>query len=36
MSWAGDQNVDFSYADGIASVIPAALSLGMSGDSTRL
>uniref|UniRef100_H2YA46 Glycoside hydrolase family 31 N-terminal domain-containing protein n=1 Tax=Ciona savignyi TaxID=51511 RepID=H2YA46_CIOSA len=30
-SWAGDQNVDFSYADGMASVIPAALSLGMSG-----
>ncbi|XP_078489149.1 sulfoquinovosidase-like [Ciona intestinalis] len=30
-SWAGDQNVDFSYADGLASVIPAALSLGISG-----
>ena len=32
MSWAGDQNVDFSYADGLASTIPAALSLGMSGE----
>ncbi|XP_022090149.1 uncharacterized protein LOC110979015 [Acanthaster planci] len=31
MSWAGDQFVDFSLADGLASVIPAALSLGMSG-----
>ena len=31
MSWTGDQNNDFSYADGIAATIPAALSLGMSG-----
>nr|CAB3248268.1 probable glucan 1,3-alpha-glucosidase [Phallusia mammillata] len=31
VNWAGDQNVDFSYADGLASVIPAALSMGMSG-----
>lgn len=31
MSWAGDQIVDFSTADGLASVIPATLSLGMSG-----
>lgn len=31
VSWGGDQNVDFSYADGLASVVPAALSLGMSG-----
>lgn len=30
-AWAGDQNVDFSYSDGLASTIPAALSLGMSG-----
>lgn len=29
--WAGDQNVDWSLDDGLASVIPAALSLGMSG-----
>jgi len=29
--WAGDQFVDWSLDDGIASVIPAALSLGMSG-----
>ena len=31
VAWGGDQNVDFSYADGMMSVIPAALSLGMSG-----
>ncbi|XP_072166631.1 sulfoquinovosidase-like [Diadema setosum] len=31
MTWAGDQFVDFSLSDGIASVIPAALSLGVSG-----
>lgn len=31
MMWAGDQNVDFSLDDGLASVIPAALSLAMSG-----
>lgn len=30
-AWAGDQNMDFSYSDGLASTIPAALSLGMSG-----
>ena len=29
--WAGDQFVDWSPDDGIASVIPAALSLGMCG-----
>ncbi|XP_078695307.1 sulfoquinovosidase-like [Branchiostoma floridae x Branchiostoma belcheri] len=31
MSWAGDQFVDYSLGDGLASVIPAALSLGVSG-----
>ena len=31
VAWGGDQNVDFSYADGLMSVIPAALSMGMSG-----
>ncbi|NLI90127.1 MAG: alpha-glucosidase, partial [Epulopiscium sp.] len=31
MIWAGDQNVDFSLDDGLASVVTAALSLGMSG-----
>jgi alpha-glucosidase len=31
MMWAGDQNVDWSEDDGLPSVIPAALSLGMSG-----
>lgn len=31
MMWAGDQNVDWSDDDGLPSVIPAALSLGMSG-----
>ncbi|MDA8228317.1 MAG: alpha-glucosidase [Desulfitobacterium hafniense] len=31
MTWAGDQNVDWSLDDGLASVIPAALSLGMTG-----
>ncbi len=31
MMWAGDQNVDWSLDDGLASVIPAALSMGMSG-----
>ncbi|MGL6065577.1 MAG: alpha-glucosidase [Cetobacterium sp.] len=30
--WAGDQSVDFSLDDGLASVIPAALSVGMSGN----
>ncbi len=29
--WAGDQSVDFSLHDGLASTIPAALSAGMSG-----
>ena len=31
LMWAGDQNVDWSTDDGLASVIPAALSLAMSG-----
>ncbi|MFZ5946283.1 MAG: alpha-glucosidase [Bacillota bacterium] len=31
MMWAGDQMVDWSLDDGLASVIPAALSLSMSG-----
>ena len=31
LMWAGDQNVDWSEDDGLPSVIPAALSLGMSG-----
>ncbi len=31
MMWAGDQNVDWSLDDGLASVVPAALSLGMCG-----
>ncbi|KKW50970.1 alpha-xylosidase [Pantoea ananatis] len=31
MMWAGDQNVDWSLDDGLASVVPAALSLAMSG-----
>ncbi|XP_071501018.1 sulfoquinovosidase-like [Diadema antillarum] len=31
MTWAGDQFVDYGLADGIASVIPGALSLGISG-----
>ena len=29
--WAGDQNVDWSRDDGLPSVIPAALSTGMTG-----
>ncbi|HBT40362.1 MAG: Glycoside hydrolase family 31 [Thermotoga sp. 50_1627] len=29
--WAGDQNVDWSKSDGLASVIPAMLSMGMCG-----
>jgi alpha-glucosidase len=29
--WAGDQNVDWSLDDGLPSVIPAALSLGLTG-----
>lgn len=31
MMWAGDQNVDWSLDDGLASVLPAALSLAMTG-----
>ncbi|XP_055958322.1 sulfoquinovosidase [Patella vulgata] len=31
LMWAGDQDVDFTYADGIASTIPAALNMGLSG-----
>ncbi len=31
MVWAGDQNVNWGYHDGLASVIPAALSLSMCG-----
>jgi alpha-glucosidase len=31
MMWAGDQNVDWSEDDGLPSVIPAALSLAVSG-----
>ncbi|XP_071950242.1 sulfoquinovosidase-like [Antedon mediterranea] len=31
LTWAGDQLVDWSLDDGLASVIPAALSLGLSG-----
>jgi sulfoquinovosidase len=31
MMWAGDQNVDWSLDDGLASVIPAALSLSVCG-----
>lgn len=30
--WAGDQSVDWSLDDGLASVIPAALSSGMMGN----
>ena len=29
--WTGDQNVDFSYGDGLPSTIPAALNMGLSG-----
>ena len=29
--WAGDQMVNWEYHDGLASVIPAALSLGLCG-----
>lgn len=32
LMWAGDQSVDFSIHDGIASTIPAALSLSMMGN----
>ena len=31
MMWTGDQHVDWSLDDGLASAIPATLSLGMSG-----
>ena len=31
MNWSGDQNVDWTYSDGLATTIPAALSLGLSG-----
>ena len=31
MMWTGDQHVDWSVDDGLPSVIPATLSLGMSG-----
>jgi len=31
LMWAGDQNVDWSADDGLPSVIPAALSLALSG-----
>ncbi|XP_042871791.1 sulfoquinovosidase-like [Penaeus japonicus] len=31
LAWAGDQNVDWSLADGVASTIVAALNLGLSG-----
>ncbi|MCR5699743.1 MAG: alpha-glucosidase [Treponemataceae bacterium] len=31
MMWTGDQHVDWSLDDGLPSVIPATLSLGMSG-----
>ncbi len=29
--WAGDQLVNWSFSDGLATVVPAAISLGMSG-----
>lgn len=32
LMWAGDQSVDWSLDDGLASVIPAALSLGVTGN----
>ncbi|RXG52468.1 Sulfoquinovosidase, partial [Armadillidium vulgare] len=31
LNWAGDQNVDFSIVDGVASTIVASLSLSVSG-----
>ncbi len=31
MMWTGDQHVDWSLDDGLAAVIPASLSLGLSG-----
>lgn len=33
MMWTGDQHVDWSMDDGLPSVIPAMLSLGMSGQT---
>jgi len=30
-AWAGDQNVDFSYGDGLPTTVTSALSLGASG-----
>lgn len=32
LMWAGDQSVDFSIHDGLASTIPAAISLGLLGN----
>lgn len=32
LMWAGDQSVDFSLHDGIASTIPAGISLGLMGN----
>lgn len=32
LMWAGDQSVDFTLHDGLASTIPAALSLGLMGN----
>lgn len=32
LMWAGDQSVDFSLHDGLASTIPASLSLGLLGN----
>lgn len=32
MMWAGDQSVDFTIHDGLASTIPAAISLGLMGN----
>ena len=29
--WAGDQDVDFTTGDGLPSVVPAALSMGVCG-----
>ncbi|MFQ3547314.1 MAG: alpha-glucosidase [Termitinemataceae bacterium] len=35
LMWAGDQNVDWSTDDGLPSVIPAALSLALSGHGAH-
>lgn len=32
LMWAGDQSVDFTMHDGLASTIPAAISLGLQGN----